>query len=206
MSKRQFNPLDPVVIEYAYRQGFFPMPHPTTQEVLWFDPNPRTIIPLDGLHVSRSLEKSMRKRGYQTTWDQAFDAVVRGCASRKETWINQEFMNMYHEMFVRGVAHSVEVWKSGELVGGVFGLHFNGVFNGESMFSTATDASKVALVELVRILNVARVQLFEVQFMTSHLASLGAIEVPALDYHKTLDEALKVVVSWPDFNARSPQT
>ncbi len=188
------NPLHPDIIEFAYRKGFFPMPHPETGEVLWFDPDPRTIIPLDGFKVSKSLKKSMRTRGYTISVDQAFESVVRACANRDETWINEDFITMYLQMHQRNIAHSVEVWFEGELVGGVFGLTFNGVFNGESMFSRKTDASKIALYHLVEHMKKSGLVLFEVQFMTEHLASLGAIGIGKDEYHRILDEALKLKV------------
>lgn len=195
MSDRSLSPLHPDVIEYAYRRGCFPMPHPDTGEVLWFDPDPRTIIPLDGFHASRSLARSRRNCGYRITFDEAFMDVVVGCAGRPETWINEEFKHMYQTMFQRGIAHSVEVWKGSELVGGVFGLNFNGVFNGESMFSRARDASKLALWALVEAMRCGGLQLLEVQFMTPHLASLGAVGIPAVRYHKLLAAALLEPVS-----------
>lgn len=190
MSDRLLNPLHPDIIEYAYRQGFFPMPHPETGEVLWFDPDPRTIIPLNGFHISRSLRRSRNTRGYRITIDKAFFAVVDGCADRSETWINDDFKTMYASMFARGVAHSIEVWQGEKLVGGVYGLNFNGVFNAESMFSKATDASKLALWTLVEHMQKQGLTLLETQFMTPHLASLGAIEISKNEYHEILITAL----------------
>lgn len=200
MSGRIVNPLHPDVIEYAYRHGYFPMPHPDTGEVLWFDPDPRTIIPLDKFHVSHSLKKSLRTRGYSATIDKDFMGVVHASANRPETWINQDFIKMYKVMHDLGLAHSVEVWSSDELVGGVFGLTFNGVFNAESMFSTKTDASKIALYYLVQRMKQIGLTLLEVQFMSGHLASLGAIGVPAAQYHEMLNDALKLDVRFGVFS------
>jgi leucyl/phenylalanyl-tRNA---protein transferase len=188
------NPLSPEIIEFAYRKGFFPMPHPDSGEVLWFDPDPRTIIPLDGFRVSQSLKRSIRNRGYLITFNKAFELVVRSCADRDETWINEDFVTMYLQMHAIGRAHSVEVWSEQQLVGGVFGLSFNGVFNGESMFSKKTDASKIALYFLIEEMKKQGLALFEVQFMTSHLASLGAIGIPKEAYHKRLEEVLNLPV------------
>lgn len=185
-----FDPLDPVVIEYAYRRGFFPMPHPESGEVLWYDPDPRAVFFLDKFHISRSLQKSLRKKGYTCTFDTAFEKVVNKCADRDETWINADFIRMYLQMFGLGKAHSVEIWSDGELVGGVFGLCFGGVFNGESMFSTAVDASKIALFMLVEAMKNAKMHFLEVQFMTPHLASLGAEGVARDRYHALLEQAL----------------
>lgn len=195
MSDRVLNPLHPDVIEYAYRRGFFPMPHPETGEVLWFDPDPRTIIPLDEFHISRSLRRSRNARGYRVSFDEAFLAVVDGCANRTETWINAEFKAMYRSMYERGVAHSVEVWHGSDLVGGVYGLNFNGVFNAESMFSKATDASKVALWALIEEMQRQGLVLLETQFMTPHLKSLGAIEISKHLYHDILLKALSLPVT-----------
>lgn len=191
MSTRQVPPLHPDVIEYAYRNGYFPMPHPETGEILWFDPDPRAIIPLDEFHVSRSLRKSIKNRGFKVTVDTAFARVVEACAARKETWITDDFKVMYAHMFRRGQAHSVEVWLDGHLVGGVYGLKFGGVFNGESMFSTATDASKVALFALVQAMTRGGMSLLEVQFMTPHLATLGAKGISSSDYRVLLAKALE---------------
>lgn len=194
MSDRLIDPLHPDVIVYAYRQGFFPMPHPETGEILWFDPNPRTIIPLDSFYVSKSLKRSRNTRGYRITFDKAFMGVVDGCADRDETWITDDFKKMYGAMHQRGIAHSVDVWSGDQLVGGVLGLHFNGVINAESMFSRATDASKLALWALVEAMKTAGLTLLETQFMTPHLATLGAIEVPRDDYHLMLEKALTLAV------------
>ena len=193
MSTRQIPSLHPDFIEYAYTRGFFPMPHPETSEVMWFDPDPRAIIPLEGFHVSKSLKKSLRTRGYKVTFDKAFDKVVESCASREETWINEEFKAMYAEMFLRRSAHSVEVWnQKGDLVGGVFGLNFGGIFNGESMFSRETDASKIAMYFLVQTMIRANLKILEVQFLTPHLESLGAIGISKEKYHHLVEEAVKI--------------
>lgn len=190
VSERQLSPLHPDIIEFAYRRGFFPMPHPDTGEILWFDPDPRAVIPLEGFHASRSLKKSMRKRGYRVTWNTAFTEVVASCASRPETWITPEFQKMYFQMYQRGFAGSVEVWSEDVLVGGVFGLMFGGVFNGESMFSTKTDASKIALYALVHAMKRADMRILEVQFMTPHLSRLGAMGVSKEEYHAALSVAV----------------
>jgi leucyl/phenylalanyl-tRNA--protein transferase len=180
------------------------MPHPDTGEVLWFDPDPRAIIPLDGFHVSKSLKKSLRTRGYTVSFDTAFQQVVLSCAQRSETWINQDFKSMYQEMYKLGVAHSVEVWLDDKLVGGVFGLKFGGVFNGESMFSTATDASKVALYSLVKAMRIAKMTVLEVQFMTPHLKSLGAVGVSRAEYHKLIEQNVNLEVSLLPEHFRGP--
>jgi leucyl/phenylalanyl-tRNA--protein transferase len=172
------------------------MPHPETGEILWFNPDPRAVIPLDGFHMSRSLRRSIAKRGYTVTSDRAFVDVMKGCADRKETWINDTFFRAYSELHRMGFAHSIEVWLGDELVGGCYGVHICGIFCAESMFSRKTDASKVALKYLVGHLKERGIDLLEVQFLTPHLASLGAIEISAGAYHKLLREALMKDAVW----------
>lgn len=165
------------------------MPEPQTQEVLWYKPNPRTIIPLDQFHISRSLRKSMRR--YTWSINQDFAGVMRGCADRPETWINDEFLSAYQQLHREGDAHSIEVWKDGVLVGGVYGVSFAGAFFAESKFHKMRDASKVALAVLVEQMTAQRMILLEVQFMTEHLKSLGAIEIDAVIYDQWLQLALR---------------
>jgi leucyl/phenylalanyl-tRNA---protein transferase len=192
-----FDPLDPVVIAMAYRRGYFPMPDPDTGEILWFDPEPRAIIPLDGLHVSRSLQKVIRRAQYLVTFDQDFESVVRLCADRKETWITEAFIDMYLRMFKLGLAHSIEIkGLQGQWIGGLFGLHFGAVFNGESMFSKAENGSKLALFHMVGHLKTCGFDIFEVQFMTKHLSSMGAVTLSRDDYHLWQAQAVAKIVSF----------
>jgi leucyl/phenylalanyl-tRNA--protein transferase len=186
MSNRQVDPLTPEVIEYAYRQGYFPMPHPDTGEIVWFDPEPRAVFDTHRFRPSRSLRKSARVRSYEVSFDRDFDGVVSLCASRKDTWITSEFKSMYRRMFARKQAHSVEVWHEGNLVGGIFGLHFGAMFHGESMASVMTDASKIALWVLIETLAHAGIDLLEVQFVTQHLESLGVKGLTRVEYHEHL--------------------
>ncbi|QBF32574.1 leucyl/phenylalanyl-tRNA--protein transferase [Thalassococcus sp. S3] len=183
--------LTPNLLLHGYSIGIFPMAeHRNDIEVFWVDPRRRGIIPLDGFHISRSLARRMRKGGYQVVVDQDFAAVVDGCADRAETWINDEIRRLYVALHEAGHAHSLEIREEGTLIGGVYGVVLGGAFFGESMFSRRRDASKLALAYLVDRLNLAGFTLFDTQFLTDHLASLGAIEIPRAAYHTRLEAAL----------------
>lgn len=172
------------------------MPDGNSREILWFRPDPRAIIPLDGFHVSRSLRRKLNKQVFTVSFDKAFSDVMKGCAEHPETWINQEFMDVYGQMHRLGLAHSVEVWSNQELVGGTYGVCLGGAFFAESKFHRKTDASKLALYYLVEHMQRQGLTLLECQFLTPHLESLGAIEVSDHDYLKLLKEALKLEVSF----------
>ena len=177
----------------AYRAGLFPMPLDPRRrrtDIAWFSPDPRGILPVDDVHVSRSLRRSLRR--FEVTFDQAFRDVMVGCATQRRDgqWITDAFVDAYGALFELGWARSAEVWRDGELVGGLYGVHIGGFFAGESMFRRATDASKVGLVRLVDQLRDEGVELFDVQWCTDHLASLGAIEIPRREYLKRLEKAL----------------
>ena len=189
--------LDPDVVLLAYTKGFFPMAESREGPIAWYSPDPRAIIPLDQLRVSRSLRRRVRERHFDVRVDTAFDAVIRQCAQREETWISEEIIRVYTLLFRRGAAHSVEAWKEGTLAGGLYGLALGGAFFGESMFSLVTDASKVALVHLVAILREAGFVLLDTQFMTEHLRQLGAREVPREEYLTVLSQALQQKVDFP---------
>jgi leucyl/phenylalanyl-tRNA--protein transferase len=182
--------LHPDLLRTAYANGFFPMPDPETGELLWFNPDPRAILPLDGFHCSRSLERTLKRKKFTVSFDRAFEAVMRGCADRKETWITEEFVRVYTALHRDGDAHSVEVWQGNKLVGGLYGVSLGAAFFAESKFHRATDASKVALYNLVARLNEKKFKLLEVQFLTPHLAGLGAIQIPAREYQRRLSVAL----------------
>ena len=177
---------------WAYSQGFFPMPEPQTEEIEWYRPDPRAILPLDGFHVSRSLRKVLRKGVFSVSYDRDFAQVIAKCAERPETWINPEFWRAYVELHRLGHAHSVEVWSGNQLVGGVYGVHLGGAFFAESMFSKKDNASKVALHELTTHLRNNHFSLLEIQFLTPHLASLGGIEITDREYSLMLDKALQL--------------
>ncbi|MES2744643.1 MAG: leucyl/phenylalanyl-tRNA--protein transferase [Bdellovibrionota bacterium] len=183
--------LTPDLVVSAYANGYFPMPHPETEEICWFHPDPRAILPLDGFRASRSLLKSIRQKKFRTSFDEDFEAVIDACADREETWINAEIRSVFVELHKLGAAHSVEVWMDERLVGGTYGLALRGVFFAESMFHRETDASKAALFGLVNRMTQKGMSLLEVQFMTPHLASLGAVEIPAEAYMERLRQALR---------------
>lgn len=184
--------LSPDLLLHAYSIGIFPMAeHRDDPEVFWVDPKLRGIIPLDGFHISRSLARRMRRMPFTISINRDFAGVVDGCADRAETWINADIRAQYLSLHQRGFAHSLEVREGEELVGGVYGVTLGGGFFGESMFSRRTDASKIALAYLVDRLNQTGFTLFDTQFLTAHLASLGAVEIPRARYHLMLETALE---------------
>ncbi len=175
----------------AYAAGIFPMAESRDDPTVhWVDPRRRGIFPLDGFHISRSLGQRIRGWNYTIRTDSAFEAVLRGCADRPETWINPAIHGLYMDLFRQGHAHSLEVWESDDLVGGVYGVTLGAAFFGESMFSRRTDASKVALAWLVHRLRAGGFRLFDTQFLTPHLASLGGQEISRAEYHSRLADAL----------------
>lgn len=183
--------LTPEVLLRAYARGAFPMAETrTSSQVFWVVPEKRGIVPLNNFHISRSLRRRILTWDYTIRTDTDFEGVVRGCAERNETWINAAIFKAYRRLFAEGHAHSLEVWEHEELVGGVYGVSLGAAFFGESMFSRRTDASKVALAYLVDRLRQAGFRLFDTQFLTKHLASLGAVEIPQADYREILKEAL----------------
>ncbi len=185
--------LEPGTLLAAYRAGLFPMPidpRRRRSKMAWFSPDPRGIIPLDGLHVSRSLRRSMRH--FEVRMDTRFTDVMRACGDpgRPGRWITEPIIGAYTELFHLGWGHSVEVYERDELVGGLYGLRIERFFAGEAMFHTATDASKTALVALVDWLDDTGAELLDVQWVTDHLATLGAIGIPRPDYLERLDHAI----------------
>ncbi len=187
--------LEPGTLLAAYRAGLFPMPVDPSRrrsKMAWFSPDPRGIIPLDGLHVSRSLRKSMRR--FEIRTNTRFVDVVRACGDpdRPGRWITNAIVDAYTELFRLGWGHSVEVYLEDQLVGGLYGLRIERFFAGEAMFHTTTDASKAALVALVGWLNETGAELLDVQWVTDHLATLGAVAVPRADYLARLREATRV--------------
>ncbi len=175
----------------AYKMGVFPMAEGRgDNEVFWVDPDQRGVLPLDGFHLSRSLKRSLLKTGYHASLNQDFAGVVAACAARDETWINDVIFDLYRELHVWGYAHSLELWDGNDLVGGVYGVALGQAFFGESMFSQRRDASKMALAWLVAHLQACGFTLFDTQFITDHLASLGAAEIARSEYHKLLATAI----------------
>jgi leucyl/phenylalanyl-tRNA---protein transferase len=183
--------ITPDILLRAYAMGIFPMSDGRDDpQVHWIDPRRRGVLPLDGFHLSRSLAKRIRSATFRVTTDTAFAAVVDACADRSETWISHRIQRLYQTLHDAGQAHSIEVWQDATLVGGVYGLTLGAAFFGESMFSRTTDASKVALAHAVHRLRAGGFRLFDTQFLTPHLESLGAIEITRADYHRRLADAL----------------
>ena len=191
----------------AYSIGVFPMAESRdAKDLFWVEPQERGIFPLDGLVVSRSLAKAVRSDRYRVVADCAFEAVVRACAEREKTWINDEIVRLYSELFAAGHAHSVEAYDGEALVGGLYGVSLRGAFFGESMFHRARDASKVALAHLFARLRTGGFRLLDAQFSTEHLASLGAVEIPRDSFRRRLDAALAIEAdfdAWPPHVAMS---
>jgi leucyl/phenylalanyl-tRNA---protein transferase len=190
--------LEPETLLDAYTHGIFPWPDDHGR-LWWWSPDPRAVIPLDGLRISRSLRATLRAGRFTCTQDQAFGAVVAGCADRagEGTWILPAMAAAYERLHARGVAHSVEVWDTQRtLVGGLYGLALGSAFMGESMFHRARDASKIALVHLVGRLRVWGFTLLDAQLPTPHLASLGAVEISRDDYLDRLAAALRDGARW----------
>jgi leucyl/phenylalanyl-tRNA--protein transferase len=182
--------LEPATLLAAYRAGMFPMRLGRRAVIAWWSPDPRGVIPLDGFHVSRSLRRA--RAHFDVTFDTAFAAVVAGCAdpTRPHGWIDESFAAAYTRLHELGWAHSVEVWQDGELAGGVYGVRIGELFAGESMFHTRRDASKVALWALVDALRLDGVSLFDVQWTTPHLSSLGAVDIGRSEYLRRLRTAV----------------
>ncbi|GAB1581980.1 leucyl/phenylalanyl-tRNA--protein transferase [Phyllobacterium phragmitis] len=187
--------ISPDLLLRAYASGVFPMAEDADDpEVFWVRPQKRGIIPLDRYHVPRSLRKVIRQRRFEIRLDTDFEGVIEGCATgtgkRARTWINQPIREVYAALFQRGHCHTVEAWREGKLVGGLYGVTLGRAFFGESMFSKEVDASKVCLVHLIEHLNERGFILLDTQFTTPHLERFGAIEVPRKRYEQMLEEAL----------------
>jgi len=186
----------PAVLIAAYRGGMFPMAMDNRGEIGWFSPDPRGVIPLEEFHVPHGLKRRLRRNPFEIKVDTAFSGVMRGCAHRETTWISEEILVSYEKLYELGYAHSVETWLDGELVGGLYGIAIGGAFFGESMFSRATDASKVALVALVERLRERGFQLLDTQWTTEHLSRFGCCEIPRYEYLRQLNRALLVSTSF----------
>ena len=194
--------LTPELLLRAYAAGIFPMAEGRDDpDVFWVDPRMRGVLPLDGVHVPRSLRKTMRQDRFEVRCDADFRSVVRACAARArgrdETWINHSIEDAVIGLHDMGFAHSMECWRGGELVGGLYGIALRGAFFGESMFSRETDASKVALMHLVARLRLGRFRLLDTQFVTNHLERFGVVEIPARVYLEELERALDAQCVFP---------
>ena len=198
------NVLSPQLLLAAYAQGLFPMGERRDDPALyWVSPEFRGVLPLDGFHVPRRLARTVRSGHFTVTSNVCFAAVMEACAApaprREQSWINDEILRLYCALHAAGHAHSVECWQDGALVGGLYGVQLGGAFFGESMFSKARDASKVALVHLVEGLIRGGFTLLDTQFLTAHLASFGAVEIPRDEYLLELQAAMAQVAVWPVF-------
>lgn len=188
----------------CYASGIFPMAEPRTDEISYYSPDPRAIFPLDAFHVPASLARLVRHRVFRLTSDAAFERVIRACAEsrpgRRETWLSERLIGLYCELAARGFAHSVEAWRDGELVGGLYGVALGAAFFGESMFSRpekgGRDASKVCLVALVETLRAGGFTLLDTQFTTRHLERFGCVEIPRAEYLERLADALARRATW----------
>ncbi|MDA8869791.1 leucyl/phenylalanyl-tRNA--protein transferase [Rhizobiaceae bacterium] len=189
------SPVTAEMLLNAYASGVFPMAESAEDpELFWVRPEMRGVLPLDGFHIPRRLQRTVRNAPYRLSVDTAFERVVDACAApdagREGTWINDDIRRLYGELHDMGFAHSVEAWDGERLVGGLYGVALGAAFFGESMFSRATDASKLALVELVKLLNEGGFVLLDTQFNTNHLAQFGVIDIPREDYEAILADAI----------------
>ncbi|HTR98641.1 MAG TPA: leucyl/phenylalanyl-tRNA--protein transferase [Bacteroidota bacterium] len=200
MTRRQHAPrFDSELVVSAYRSGFFPMAESRNGPISWYSPDPRAVIPLDAFNVPRSLRREMRRSSSSVTFDRSFGDVIAQCAERRfpeETWISDDIVRVYTELHARGIAHSVEIWLEGKLVGGLYGIALGGAFFGESMFSRVSGASKFALVSLVARLRERGYMLLDSQIINDHVRQFGAIEIPRDRYLSLLAEALSLPVSF----------
>ncbi len=190
--------IPPELLLNAYRQGAFPMAV-APGDIQWFSPQRRGVLPLEAFHVPHGTRRALRNAGWEVRVNTAFESVMRACAERAETWIDDVILRSYTRLHELGHAHSVEVWREGELAGGLYGVAAGGAFFGESMFHRRTDASKVALVWLARILQAGGFLLLDTQWTTPHLAQFGAVEIPRAQYLRLLAAALEreAVFRWP---------
>jgi len=182
--------LNPELLLHAYAQGVFPMAI-KKDEIGWFSPDPRGILPLDSFHVPHGLARRLKNNPFEIRINTAFEHVMRGCAKREETWISKEILTSYCTLHQLGFAHSVEAWNNGKLVGGLYGVALGGAFFGESMFHTQTDASKVALHALITRLRGKGFGLLDTQWVTPHLATFGGISIARSKYLKLLAENIQ---------------
>ena len=192
-----FPHLDLDVLLNSYMNGIFPMAESKIDEsIFWVKPKLRGILPLDSFHTSKSLKRHIQKNSSIIKFNENFDLILNGCSNRKDTWINSTLRNTYKLLFKAGHAQSIEVFESNKLVGGLFGININGAFFGESMYSNSPNASKVALKFLIERLNKCGYSLFDTQFISDHLITLGAIEITQNSYLTRLDKALKQEVKY----------
>jgi len=187
--------LTPWLIRYAYEEGAFPMTM-EDDSVEWFQPRERALFPIEGIHVSRTLRKTIERETFEIRFDTAFEQVMRACLRPDGNWISEDFIRVYTLIHHEGWGHCSECWLDGQLVGGVYGIAIGGCFCAESMFHRQTDASKVALWALVERCRSLGFEIFDAQIMNPHLRSLGAFEVPHVEYMKLLQRARSVSTGW----------
>lgn len=196
MNKKQKFMWDDLLLPFnmiqLYATGAFPMADELTEEIHWYKPEIRTVIPLDNFNVPRSLKKILKEHKFKIEYDHDFLSVVKNCANRKITWINQKLIDAYLNLEKLGHIHTVEVYEEDNLIGGLYGISYQGAFFGESMFSNKPQASKIALVYLVERLRAKGFVLLDVQYPTDHLAMFGAIRISFFDYQKLLKKAYKI--------------
>jgi leucyl/phenylalanyl-tRNA---protein transferase len=195
--ERHMSDLEPAAILNAYCQGMFPMGM-DDGKIGWYRPEWRGILPVADFHVPARFERFLKQNPFEVRWNTAFGDVMRGCADRPETWINDAILDSYQRLHMLGYAHSAEVWREGRLVGGVYGVAIGGAFFGESMFSRETQASKVALVRLQQRLKARGFLLHDTQWTTPHLAQFGGHEIPSKEYMKLLERAMRVDARFVD--------
>lgn len=188
-------PLTSDLLRTAYARGYFPWPD-ASGRIFWHRPDPRAILDLDHFHCSHRLARRLRRGEFHVTFDRDFRGVMNGCREHPNSWLTPEILRAYGQMHDEGAGHSVEIWQGDQLAGGTYGLTLGGAFFAESMFHRATDASKAALYYLVERLKRQGFALLEVQFVTPHLASLGAIEISGDEYARRLAEALRLEVQF----------
>jgi leucyl/phenylalanyl-tRNA--protein transferase len=193
--------LTPELILRAYQAGIFPMAEDAaSDDLFWVSPQLRGIIPLDAVHLSRSLRKTLKRHPYSVRVDTDFEGVIEGCATagteRDTTWINAAIRRLYGELYRRGFVHTVEVWDGSDLVGGLYGVSIGAAFFGESMFHRKTDCSKIAMAHLLARLKAGAYRLLDTQFVTDHLRTFGGIEIPREDYELRLADALGHEADW----------
>lgn len=194
--KREQREIPPEVLVEAYCRGVFPMADEATGRIDWYSADPRAILPLDPFHVPRRLARTLRQAPYSYTRDADFEAVIRGCADRESTWISEALARSYLRLHELGIAHSVEVWRESDLVGGLYGVHLGGAFFGESVFSRESGAGKAALVHLAEHLSLRGFEMLEIQMITSLTAQFGARPVFREEYARLLPIALQAHCLW----------
>ena len=188
--------LTPTLLLRAYSNGVFPMGDDDTGAIRWYAPNPRGILPLDDFHISDNLQRRVERDEFEVTADREFETVIRACADRKRTWITEPIIRVYTQLHEMGFAHSVECWQNGALAGGLYGVALGGAFFGESMFFRVSNASKVALVHLVRQMRAGGYTLLDTQYSNPHLEQFGVIEIPREEYEDRLANAITVDATW----------